>query len=87
MATTTGDVDDMKAETPLMAEHPLPRNKTEEQILGALMRLDQRMSSLETTQTQRAMAEAAGVPVPAEKHYPASASESWQNLSSDGGTK
>ena len=34
---------------------------------------------------QRAMAEAAGGQVPTEEHYFETESESWQNLSSDGG--
>ena len=75
MAATEKDADDMKAETPLMEENPTPMNKVEEQILGALGKLDKRSNSLETKQTQP------------EKHYNGTASESWQNLSSDRGTE
>ena len=72
MATTEKDADDMKAEVPLMDEYPIPENKVQEQVLGALEKLDQRLNSLETTQTQP------------EKHYTTVGSGSWQNLSSDG---
>ena len=73
MATTEKNAGDMKAEVPLMEEYPIPENRVQEQVLGALEKLDQRLNSLETTQTQP------------EKHYPMVGSESWQNLSSDGG--
>ena len=66
---------DMKAETPIMEENPTPKNKVEEQILGALGKLDKRLNSLETKQTQP------------EKHYNGTASESWQDLSSDRGAE
>ena len=73
---------DMKAETPIMEENPTPKNKVEEQIIGALEKLDRRMSSLETKQVK---------PDETEKHYPGTASgtasESWQDLSSDRGGK
>ena len=72
MATTEKDADDMKAEVPLMDEYPIPENKVQEQVFGALEKLDQRLNSLETTQTQP------------EKHYTTVGSGSWQNLSSDG---
>ena len=49
-ATTEKDTDDMKAEIPLMEENPTPKNRVEEQILGALEKLDKRMSSLEAKQ-------------------------------------
>ena len=75
MAATERNGDDMQAETPLMEENPNPTNKVEEQILGALGKLDKRLNSLETTQTQP------------EKHYDGTKSESWQNLSSDRGRR
>ena len=75
MATTEKGEDDMNAETLLMEENPNPTNRVEEQILGALTKLDRRMNSLETKQTQP------------EKHYPGTPRDdkSWQNLSSDRG--
>ena len=77
MAATEKGENDMNAETPLMEENPNPRNKVEEQILGALGKLDRRLNSLETKQTQP------------EKHYPGTPRDdkSWQNLSSDRGTE
>ena len=69
------DADAMKAEIPLLEENPIPETKVQEQMLGALEKLDKRLNSLETTQIQP------------EKHYTGTASESWQNLSSDGGAE
>ena len=63
-----------------MEENPTPRNKVEEQILGALGKLDQRLSSLETRQTQPETRQ-----TQPEKYYIGAASESWQNLPSDRG--
>ena len=74
------DADDMKAETPLMEENPNPTNKVEEQILGALEKLGQRMNSLETKQNQPETPQL-------EKHYDGTASEAWQNVPSDKGTE
>ena len=48
MAATEKDADDMNAETPLMDENPIPENKVEAQILGALEKLDKRLNSIET---------------------------------------
>ena len=76
MSATAPDADDMRAETPLMEELPLPRNSAEAQILGALEKINTRLTSLETTQAQ---------PAQPEKMYPATASESWKSLSTDGG--
>ena len=53
-----------------MEENPIPKNKVEEQILGALEKLDKRLNSLETVQTQP------------EKHYAGTSSGSWQHLPS-----
>ena len=72
LAANFQDPDDMKAETPLMTENPTPKNRVEEQIIGALGKLEQRLSSLETQQVQ---------PKP-EKHYIGSGSESWAELPS-----
>ena len=65
----------MKAQAPLMEENPTPKNRVEEQILGALGKLDQRLNSLEAKQNQ---------PAQPAKHYIGSGSESWQDLPSGG---
>ena len=71
MTASEKDADAMKAEIPLMDEYPIPENKVQEKMLGALEKLDKRLNSLETMQTQP------------EKHYSGTASGSWENLSSD----
>ena len=71
MTASEKDADAMKAEIPLMEENPIPESKVQEMMLGALEKLNTRLNTLETTQTQP------------EKHYSGTASGSWQNLSSD----
>ena len=78
MAAIFQDADDMKAHTPIMEENPTPKNRVEEQILGALGKLDQRLNSLEAKQNQ---------PAQPEKHYIGSGSESWQDLPSGRGAE
>ena len=46
------DADAMKAEIPLLEENPIPENNMQKQVLGALEKLDKRLNSLETMQTQ-----------------------------------
>ena len=75
MAATGMDADDMRAETPLLEENPNPTNRVEEKILGALEKLNQRLSTLEMKHNQP------------EKHYDGTTSESWQALSSDAGAE
>ena len=86
----TRDVDDMKAEIPLLEENPTPKNRVEELILGALEKMDRRLSTLETTQAQpeksheQNQAEKHSEQNQAEKNSDGAASASWQNLPSDG---
>ena len=64
------DADAMKAEIPLLEENPIPETKVQEQMLGALEKLDKRLNSLETVQTQP------------EKRYVGMPDGSWQHLPS-----